>query len=263
MTKRNAENSDRANHLSREARSAADQGVASIKQMNTSMQSLQTATAEMEKIIKTIDDIAFQTNLLALNAAVEAARAGEAGAGFAVVADEVRELSKRSATAAKETKEKISTALTGTNECVALSAQATTMLDCIATHARSLEAIATEVAGASKEQNHGLDQINQAVTQLDSVTQHNAAASEECAAASQELKGQAAELNHAVLTLRALVNGTKITTIAAPTAPTQKAASGFISVATPKAGQKRKTSSSAQQKDRERQEMAASFSQQG
>lgn len=257
MTKRNAENSDRANHLSREARSAADQGVASIKQMNTSMQSLQTATAEMEKIIKTIDDIAFQTNLLALNAAVEAARAGESGAGFAVVADEVRELSKRSAAAARETKEKISTALTGTNECVALSAQTTTLLDRIATHARSLEAIATEVAGASKEQTHGLDQINQAVTQLDSVTQHNAAASEECAAASQELKGQAAELNHAVLTLRALVNGTKIANAAAPAPTTQKPVGGFVPV-TPTTGQKRKPTLVT----RETQEMAAAFSQQ-
>lgn len=207
MTRRNAEHSDRANELSRATRAAADQGVTSMQQMNASMLNLQTANADVVKIIKTINDIAFQTNLLALNAAVEAARAGEAGAGFAVVADEVRELSKRSAAAARETEEKITGALLGTNQCADLCRQTATSLDRIVTHARALEEIATEVAGASKEQNHGIAQINQAITQLDGVTQHNAAASEECAAAAQELKGQAAELNQAVLTLRTLVNG--------------------------------------------------------
>jgi methyl-accepting chemotaxis protein len=211
MTKRNAENSNRANELSRETRAAADQGVASIGQMSSSMLSLQTANADVAKIIKTIDDIAFQTNLLALNAAVEAARAGEAGAGFAVVADEVRELSKRSAAAARETAEKITGTLTSTNQCVDLCQQTSGLLDRIATHARGLEQIATEVAGASNEQSSGIGQINQAVTQLDSATQHNAAASEECAAAAQQLKGQAADLNRAVIELRALVNGTSAT----------------------------------------------------
>ncbi len=259
MTQRNAGNSERANNLSRATRAAADQGVASIQQMNTSMHGLQTATTEMEKIIKTIDDIAFQTNLLALNAAVEAARAGEAGAGFAVVADEVRELSKRSATAAKETKEKISVTLTGTSQCVVLSRQAAEMLDRIATHARALEEIATEVANASKEQNHGINLINQAVNQLDSVTQHNAAASEECATAAQELKGQAAELNHAVLTLRALVTGSGTT--ASPGVAPDTAARRFATVPASSPGQKRKSAGAARSKDNETQEMSAAFSQ--
>ena len=268
MTRRNAENSDRANALSRETRTAADQGVASMRQMNTSMQNLQTANTEVAKIIKTIDDIAFQTNLLALNAAVEAARAGEAGAGFAVVADEVRELSKRSAAAAKETEEKITGALTGTRQCVDLCQQTTTLLDHIATHARGLEDIAAEVASASKEQNQGIAQVNQAVTQLDSVTQHNAAASEECAAAAHQLESQATDLNHAVIELRALVNGTSAAQGQVTSKPEAKTKTGgFVSVTPQPSGKTEAAPGSkgkAPQKkplDREAQETSVAFSQ--
>ena len=207
MTRRNAEHSDRANGLSRETTTAADQGVASMRQMKLSMQTLQTSNQDVAKIIKTIDDIAFQTNLLALNAAVEAARAGEAGLGFAVVADEVRALSKRSATAAKETADKIEHTLTNTDQCVGLCNQTSALLDGIVTRAHGLEELATEVANASKEQSSGIGQVNQAVSELDSVTQHNAAASEEGAAAAQQLKAQATALTQAVADLRTLVNG--------------------------------------------------------
>lgn len=259
MTRRNADNSNRANELSRATRTAADQGVTSMGKMSASMQSLQTANQEVAKIIKTIDDIAFQTNLLALNAAVEAARAGEAGAGFAVVADEVRALSKRSAAAAKETEEKITGALTGSNQCVALCQQTAGLLDRIATHARALEEIATGVAGASNEQSSGIGQVNEAVTQLDSVTQQNAAAAEECAAAAQQLKAQANGLNHAVIELRALVNGT-----AAKTGAVDKK-NGFASVK-PLGGvgsgkpEVPRTVNPVKVVDRESQETAAAFS---
>jgi methyl-accepting chemotaxis protein len=207
MTRRNAEHSDRANELSRQTTTAADQGVASMRQMRSSMQTLQTSNKDVAKIIKTIDDIAFQTNLLALNAAVEAARAGEAGLGFAVVADEVRALSKRSAAAAKETADKIEQTLTNTDQCVGICSQTNELLDGIVTRAHGLEEIATEVANASKEQSAGIDQVNQAVSELDRVTQHNAAASEEGAAAAQQLKSQATALTQAVADLRTLVNG--------------------------------------------------------
>jgi methyl-accepting chemotaxis protein len=207
MTRRNAEHSDRANELARETTTAADHGVGSMRQMKLSMQTLQTSNQDVAKIIKTIDDIAFQTNLLALNAAVEAARAGEAGLGFAVVADEVRALSKRSAAAAKETADKIEHTLTNTDQCVGICNQTNELLDGIVTRAHGLEEIATEVASASKEQSAGIDQVNQAVSELDRVTQHNAAASEEGAAAAQQLKAQATALTQAVADLRTLVNG--------------------------------------------------------
>jgi uncharacterized coiled-coil DUF342 family protein len=207
MTRRNAEHADHANKLSRDTRAAADQGAASMRQMKTSIQTLQTSSQEVSKIIKTIDDIAFQTSLLALNAAVEAARAGEAGLGFAVVADEVRALSKRSASAAKETAEMISSTLSNTHQCVELSNQTAGLLDQILTHARGLENLATQVATASNEQSAGIDQVNQAVSELDHVTQHNAAASEDGAAAAQQLKSQATSMNRAVQDLQVLVNG--------------------------------------------------------
>lgn len=207
MTRRNSEHANRADSLSKETNAAADQGVASMKQMQTSMQNLQQSNAAVAKIIKTIDEIAFQTNLLALNAAVEAARAGEAGLGFAVVADEVRALSQRSAEAAKDTADRISSTLTNTDQCVTLCQRTSMLLDQIVTQAHGLSGIATQVAEASREQTAGIDQVNHAVSELDQVTQHNAAASEESAAAAQQLMAQASDLNQAVSGLRGLIHG--------------------------------------------------------
>jgi methyl-accepting chemotaxis protein len=179
MTKRNSENAQKANDLAKEARTAADKGAADMLTMNTAMEAIKTSSDDIAKIIKTIDEIAFQTNILALNAAVEAARAGEAGMGFAVVADEVRNLAQRSAQAAKETAGKIEGAISKTTQGVDVSGKVATALKEIVTKVRQVDELVAEVAGASREQTQGITQINTAVSQMDKVTQSNAASAEE------------------------------------------------------------------------------------
>jgi len=207
MTKRNADNSQKANELSRQTRAAADKGVADMEEMNAAMAAIKASSDDIAKIIKTIDEIAFQTNILALNAAVEAARAGEAGLGFAVVADEVRNLARRSADAAKETAAKIEGAISRTGQGVALSAKVSAALNDIVAKARQVDELASEVAGASREQTEGITQINSAVGQMDKVTQHNAASAEESAAAAAELNTQAGMMKQSVSELLTLVDG--------------------------------------------------------
>ena len=207
MTKRNAENAQKANELARQTRSAADKGAEDMQAMSAAMQAIKNSSDDIAKIIKTIDEIAFQTNILALNAAVEAARAGEAGMGFAVVADEVRNLAQRSAHAAKETAAKIEGAIGSTAHGVALSGKVAATLNDIVAKAREMDELAAEVAGASREQTQGITQINIAVGQMDKVTQGNAASAEESAAAAQELNSQAVAMKHTVNELMQLVGG--------------------------------------------------------
>ena len=207
MTKRNAENALSAKELSGETRKAAETGSANMQEMNHAMADIQSASSNIAKIIKTIDEIAFQTNILALNAAVEAARAGEAGAGFAVVADEVRNLAQRSAQAAKETAEKIEDSITKSANGVVISGKVAESLTQIVTKARQVDELVAEIATASREQSQGIDQVNTAVTQMDKVTQTNAAAAEESASASEELTAQAATLRELVADLHRLVTG--------------------------------------------------------
>ena len=208
MTKRNAENALTAKDLSGDTRKAAETGSANMQEMNHAMADIQSASSNIAKIIKTIDEIAFQTNILALNAAVEAARAGEAGAGFAVVADEVRNLAQRSAQAAKETAEKIEDSIAKSANGVAISSKVTESLNQIVTKARQVDELVAEIATASREQSQGIDQVNTAVTQMDKVTQTNAASAEESASASEELTAQAATLRELVADLQQLVTGT-------------------------------------------------------
>jgi hypothetical protein len=205
MTRRNAENAQKANELAKQARQAADKGAQDMQAMNQAMAAIKMSSDDIAKIIKTIDEIAFQTNILALNAAVEAARAGGAGLGFAVVAEEVRNLAQRSAQAAKETAAKIEGAINKTAQGVSLSNQVTETLNEIVTKARQVDQLASEVAGASREQTQGITQINTAVGQMDKVTQSNAANAEEGAAAAQELKAQAEMMKQAVGELIRLV----------------------------------------------------------
>lgn len=207
MTKRNAESAQSAKTISGETRGAAEQGNGAMEEMISAMGSIKTSSADIAKIIKSIDEIAFQTNILALNAAVEAARAGEAGMGFAVVAEEVRALAQRSANAAKETASKIEVAIRNSEQGAMISEKVASSLKVIAEKAGGLDTLITEIATASNEQAQGITQINSAVVQLDKVTQSNASGAEETAAAAEELNAQADALRESVEGLRRLVGG--------------------------------------------------------
>jgi methyl-accepting chemotaxis protein len=207
MTLRNTETAEQVKTLAAAARQAGDSGASDMKAMSAAMTEIKRASDDVAKIVKTIDEIAFQTNLLALNAAVEAARAGEAGMGFAVVADEVRSLAQRAAAAAKETSEKIADSVAKSEHGVQISGQVAKGLEEIISKARQVDELAASVASASREQNQGIHQLNTAVTQMDKVTQANAASAEESASAAQELNSQAETLHGAVQDLQSLMQG--------------------------------------------------------
>jgi methyl-accepting chemotaxis protein len=210
-TKSNAANAQKANDLAKQARAAADNGAASMQEMNRAMGAIKTSSDDIAKIIRTIDEIAFQTNILALNAAVEAARAGEAGMGFAVVADEVRNLAQRSAQAAKETDNKIKGAVAKIGEGVQISGNVGQMLDDIVTKVRQVDELVAQVATASREQTQGFSQINDAMSQIDGVTQRNAAHAEESASAAEQMNSQAESTKDSVADLAELVAGKRQT----------------------------------------------------
>ncbi|HEX7655037.1 MAG TPA: methyl-accepting chemotaxis protein [Verrucomicrobiae bacterium] len=207
MTKRNADNAQVAKGAASQTSAAADNGAQRMQKLLVSMSGIRTASEDIKKILKSIDEIAFQTNILALNAAVEAARAGEAGAGFAVVADEVRNLAQRCAQAARETAEKIEDSVTKSHEGVSISNEVAASFEEIQTRIRQLNELVAEIATASSEQSQGIIQVNTAVSQMDKVTQSTAASAEESASASQELNAQAETLKATVGELNRLVGG--------------------------------------------------------
>ncbi len=209
MTQHNTENANQANVLAKQTLDNANQGSVAMSEMLKAIDTIKTSSNDTAKIIKTIDEIAFQTNLLALNAAVEAARAGESGKGFAVVAEEVRSLAQRSAEAARSTTELIEESQKNTDNGVRLSHEVNTMLSNIVDAANKVAQLVAEVSLATKEQTQGLSQINVAVSQIDHVTQSNAANAEEAAAAGQELAAQAEQLKDMVITMVKLVEGDK------------------------------------------------------
>jgi hypothetical protein len=226
MTHRTSENADHGKRLSTQARNSANAGLDRLSEMARTLKGIREAVHDMESavnemqassqevanIINTIDEIAFQTNLLALNAAVEAARAGEAGMGFAVVADEVRALAQRSAQAAKETAEKIDSSLRRSEQSGVASAKVVNSLGEVESTAGNLESVfegivtqvgllddvINQMAVACAEQTTGIGQVNLAVSEMDSVTQANAAVAEQNA-------GGAGELNHYVSSLQGVV----------------------------------------------------------
>jgi methyl-accepting chemotaxis protein/methyl-accepting chemotaxis protein-1 (serine sensor receptor) len=205
MTRRNAENSHEAATSMAETERLVGDANSALGSMVTSMVSIKESSDKVAKIIKTIDEIAFQTNILALNAAVEAARAGEAGMGFAVVADEVRSLAQRSAQAARDTATLIEESIARANEGHQRVTQVGGAIEAITSSAGRVKGLVDAVSAASREQSQGIEQVTQAITQMEKVTQNTAATAEESAAASEELSAQAESSMSVVNRLAGLV----------------------------------------------------------
>lgn len=212
--RQNADNARQANQLAVRASEVASRGGSAVDEVVETMNAITLSSSKISEIVSVIDGIAFQTNILALNAAVEAARAGEQGKGFAVVAGEVRTLAQRSANAAKEIKQLIedSTAKVGIGADQVKRA-GETMRDLVASVKRVAD-IVGEITAASDEQSTGIDQINRAVSQMDEVTQQNAALVEEAAAAASSLEEQAQQLAQAVSVFK-LRDGGEVIDVAA------------------------------------------------
>ncbi len=198
MTRQNADNAREADSLMKDANQIIAKANESMDSLTLSMAEISTTSEKTQKIIKTIDEIAFQTNLLALNAAVEAARAGEAGAGFAVVADEVRNLAMRAAEAAKDTAHLIEGSVKQTQKGSELVGVTNKAFGEVAKSASKVGELVGEIAAASSEQARGIDQIAKAIGEMDKVVQHNAASAEESASASEEMNAQATQVEHMV-----------------------------------------------------------------
>lgn len=200
--KQNADNAQHATALAATASEVAHQGSTVVGQVVATMQDISDRSSKIADITGIIEGIAFQTNILALNAAVEAARAGEQGRGFAVVASEVRSLAQRSSTAAKEIKELIASSVERIHDGSTLAGEAGHTMSEVTQAVARVTHIMEEIAAASIEQKRGIEQVNQAISQMDEVTQRNAALVEEAAAASQSLQDQGQELNAAVAFFR-------------------------------------------------------------
>ncbi len=194
----NADTARQASQLAHSATQSAQAGGEVMRQVVATMTEISQSSNRIADIISVIDGIAFQTNILALNAAVEAARAGEQGRGFAVVAGEVRSLAQRSASAAKEIKDLITASVDRVHSGTQLVAQAGDSVNGIVEQVRRVNDLINEITAASQEQASGIGQVGEAVSQLDSVTQQNAALVEESAAAAESLKNQAAKLAQVV-----------------------------------------------------------------
>ncbi|MBU0965197.1 MAG: histidine kinase [Proteobacteria bacterium] len=210
MTKQNAENAHHADGLMKESNTLVARSSGSMLQLTSAMGQIASTSQETQKVVKTIDEIAFQTNLLALNAAVEAARAGTSGAGFAVVADEVRNLALRAANAAKDTSALIDQSARTIEDGVKLATDCNSNFGEVEKSSKKIAALIAEIASASVEQDSGIDQINTAVSELNLSTQNNAASAEESAAASDELNAQSDRMQETVVLLATLMDGKSV-----------------------------------------------------
>jgi len=225
--KQNADNARQANQLAVSASSVAEKGGSVVAQVVETMGSIKASSSKIVDIIGVIDGIAFQTNILALNAAVEAARAGEQGRGFAVVATEVRNLAQRSAGAAKEIKELIGDSVGKVDAGSKLVDEAGQTMDLIVTSIRQVADIMGEITAATQEQSNGIEEVNQAITQMDEMTQQNAALVEQAAAAAESMQDQAQMLAQAV----SIFKLSHDETMRRPAAPAPRAAPAVASAA--------------------------------
>ncbi|RDK00121.1 chemotaxis protein [Paraburkholderia lacunae] len=214
--KQNADNARQANALATSATDMADAGNDSVQAMVGTIGQISSSSSKISEITGVIEGIAFQTNILALNAAVEAARAGEQGRGFAVVASEVRSLAQRSATAAKEIKELISSSVTTIQDGAKQAAEVSATMGQVKQAIKQVSDIVGEIAAASEEQSRGIEQVNQAVGQMDEVTQQNAALVEQAAAAAQSLEEQATRLKEAVSAFKVADTGQSAARLVVP-----------------------------------------------
>ncbi len=229
--KQNADNARQATGLASSASEVAVRGSNVLSEVVTTMTAINESARKISDIIGVIDGIAFQTNILALNAAVEAARAGEQGRGFAVVATEVRNLAHRSATAAKEIKTLINDSVEKVDAGTKLVAAAGNTMTEIVASVRRVTDIMGEISAASSEQEAGIMQINQAISEMDSVTQQNAALVEQASAASESLQDQARHLEHVVGVFK-LEAAASAVSVASP--PLRKAAAAVPQGRSPK-----------------------------
>nr|WP_315483711.1 methyl-accepting chemotaxis protein [uncultured Undibacterium sp.] len=227
--KHNSENARQANVLSQTATSIAEKGGNVVSEVVSTMTSINESSKKIVDIISVIDGIAFQTNILALNAAVEAARAGEQGRGFAVVASEVRSLAQRSASAAKEIKELINDSVEKVSQGTRLVDSAGSTMQEVVASVKRVSDIISEITAAGQEQTSGIEQINQAIIQMDSVTQQNSALVEEAAAAAATLQEQAANLVQVVSVFKL----DHQTTYQSPKTSTARKASATVKKAAP------------------------------
>jgi methyl-accepting chemotaxis protein len=209
--KNNTDAAIHADKITKSVYASANEGVNQMIEMSSAMSAIRQAADETSQIVKTIEDIAFQTNLLALNAAVEAARAGDAGKGFAVVAEEVRNLAQRSATAAKDTSQKIHRSKDLADNGMQVTNGVERSLQVIATSAQQALGMVQQIVEASQEQSKGVASLNMAMSELDKVTQQNAAAAEESAASGSDLSNQARLLKGIVDKLISLTYGQETT----------------------------------------------------
>ena len=207
MTRQNADNSRKTDQALKYTEKLFDEGSRHMASMATAMSAIHHSSEQIRRIIKAIEDIAFQTNLLALNAAVEAARSGESGKGFAVVADEVRNLAQRSAQATRETTPLIEQTIKNVEAGVRVSNDLEKSFCSMQESTATINNLIGEIVSATNDQAQGTEQISEAVSRIDKVTQKNSGNAEESAGASKNLAGLVSELNDTIINLNNHITG--------------------------------------------------------